>query len=141
MMADAHRIRLSRRIVAVSTFFASLVIFFGLASASNSSQEAAPSEEVLARGREVYVDQCQACHGSEGRGDGPAARFLDPKPRDFKSGEWVHAEDGTVEAIVTVIRGGIDDTGMTPFDELLTEEEITAVANFVLHVLATEQGS
>ena len=34
----------------------------------------------------LYLQQCAACHGERGRGDGPAARFLDPKPRDFRSG-------------------------------------------------------
>lgn len=35
------------------------------------------------RARELYDAKCRTCHGSGGRGDGPAARWLDPPPRDF----------------------------------------------------------
>lgn len=32
------------------------------------------------RGRQVYREYCMQCHGAMGRGDGPAASGLDPKP-------------------------------------------------------------
>ncbi len=34
-------------------------------------------------GRAYYLQNCTACHGIEGRGDGPRAYFIFPKPRDF----------------------------------------------------------
>src|SRR3990172_5633112 len=34
----------------------------------------------LARGREVYQASCASCHGSSGRGDGPAAGGRPPAP-------------------------------------------------------------
>ena len=37
----------------------------------------------LARGAEVYQAQCAQCHGSLGRGDGPAAAGLDPVPANL----------------------------------------------------------
>jgi high-affinity iron transporter len=37
----------------------------------------------LARGAEVFQANCASCHGSMGRGDGPAAAGLDPKPTDL----------------------------------------------------------
>jgi len=39
----------------------------------------------IERGTKVYKEYCVQCHGKEGRGDGPGARGLDPKPA-------VHAE-------------------------------------------------
>ena len=39
----------------------------------------------IERGTKVYKEYCVQCHGKEGRGDGPGARWLDPKPA-------VHAE-------------------------------------------------
>ena len=139
-MVGNHRIRWSRAVVGVAAVAAS-VTFWALAAASPVSQQGVPSEEVLERGRTVYTEQCQSCHGSEGHGDGPAARFVQPKPRDLSKGEWQYAEDGTVEAVSALIRDGIDDSPMTPFDEVLTDDEIRAVASFVVHVLVTEQGS
>jgi mono/diheme cytochrome c family protein len=41
------------------------------------------SPDVLALGQAVYAKQCTACHGPQGRGDGPAAYLLYPKPRNF----------------------------------------------------------
>ncbi len=35
------------------------------------------------RGRSLYAMNCIACHGATGRGDGPVAATLDPKPADL----------------------------------------------------------
>jgi mono/diheme cytochrome c family protein len=34
-------------------------------------------------GRELFVRYCASCHGTEGRGDGPAAGALQPPPNDL----------------------------------------------------------
>lgn len=44
------------------------------------------NKDLIALGRKVYQRRCVGCHGEQGDGDGPAARFLDPRPRDFTSG-------------------------------------------------------
>ena len=54
---------------------------------------AAPAEEVQGQleeaqeavrvGRQHFVRYCSACHGVEGRGDGPAAAALQPPPADL----------------------------------------------------------
>lgn len=36
--------------------------------------------------RQIYDKKCAPCHGAEGKGDGPGAAALDPKPRDFTRG-------------------------------------------------------
>jgi cytochrome c oxidase cbb3-type subunit 2 len=38
---------------------------------------------LVERGQEVYRQRCMGCHGEKGDGNGPAAAFLDPRPRDF----------------------------------------------------------
>ena len=104
------------------------------------SQEQEPDAAVLEQGQAVYEDQCQSCHGAEGKGDGPAARFLSPAPRDLSTGEFEYAEDATVEGLSAVIKGGIDDTPMTPFEGQLDDDQIAAVATYVLHTLVTDGG-
>jgi DMSO reductase family type II enzyme heme b subunit len=37
----------------------------------------------LEAGKKLYTRWCAQCHGDEGRGDGPAADFVYPRPRDF----------------------------------------------------------
>ena len=43
-------------------------------------------QEILKHGEDVYNNRCIGCHGAKGDGRGTAAKFLDPKPRDFTSG-------------------------------------------------------
>lgn len=40
----------------------------------------------LRESAEMYRQQCYHCHGVEGGGDGSTARFLDPRPRDYRKG-------------------------------------------------------
>ena len=42
-----------------------------------------PTEEALARGRELYATYCVTCHGESGAGDGVAGKALKPPPRSF----------------------------------------------------------
>lgn len=43
-----------------------------------------PAQAETEQGKVVYEKWCAQCHGDEGAGDGPAARYLLPRPRDFK---------------------------------------------------------
>ena len=46
------------------------------------------SPKLVALGKQVYSQQCIACHGAGGRGDGEAAYLLYPKPRDFVAAKY-----------------------------------------------------
>jgi cytochrome c oxidase cbb3-type subunit I/II len=48
-----------------------------------SVMHAPQTPRVLERGREVYLSRCVGCHGEKGDGNGPAAAFLEPRPRNF----------------------------------------------------------
>ena len=39
-------------------------------------------------GASVYRENCAACHGKEGHGDGETAKELKYKPRDFREGKF-----------------------------------------------------
>src|SRR5437867_1477669 len=45
-----------------------------------------PLTPVEQAGKLVYDQRCAACHGAKGQGDGSAAVWLYPKPRNFTSG-------------------------------------------------------
>jgi len=67
-----------------------LLLGFGGASPVVQGGAAAQDEEkVPARysdpssGKQMFRDYCAACHGMEGRGDGPVARFLRTAPADL----------------------------------------------------------
>ena len=40
------------------------------------------------KGKALYTAKCQACHGANGQGDGPAARALPKKPADMSQAEF-----------------------------------------------------
>jgi len=65
-----------------------------------AAQEANPiavSPEVLAKGKKLYEDNCQKCHGKGGKGDGPAAAALPPpKPADWTSAKVAAETDGEI---------------------------------------------
>ena len=81
--------------------------------------------ELIAKGKTTFLAQCQACHGAEGKGDGPAAAALNPKPRNFTSGYW--KQGGTPTQVFKTISGGISGTPMAPFSSLSLFDRWTLV--------------
>lgn len=56
--------------------------------------------EVLARGRQVYVNICSVCHGMRGEGDGPViGRF--PNPPSLQAARAKGLPDGQIVHIIT----------------------------------------
>ena len=55
-----------------------------------------PSVPVLAEARTLYTANCSPCHGDKGRGDGPAASGLTPKPADHSSSIVQGESDGSL---------------------------------------------
>lgn len=76
---------------------------------------------------ELYGRWCGACHGAEGRGDGPAARHLFPPPRDFHSENFRLVSTAnavpTLDDMLAVIRRGMPGTAMRAFDNLAEEQQ------------------
>ena len=55
-------------------------------SAEDKPPTATP--QLVSLGKQIYAQQCAACHGVNGRGDGEAAYLLYPKPRDFVAARY-----------------------------------------------------
>ena len=82
------------------------------------------------KGYKIYKEYCSVCHGDEGRGDGFAAKFLDPKPRDFTSGKYKIRSTTSLptdDDINRVITKGIPGTLMPAFKQDLDEQEISSL--------------
>jgi mono/diheme cytochrome c family protein len=96
-------------------------------------------------GSRVYRARCAVCHGVDGRGDGPAAGMLSPRPRDFTTGRYKFRSTPTgrlpaLEDVVTTTARGLRGTSMPGFADVLTPGEIDAVARHVL-ALAPQSAS
>ncbi|MDP4251199.1 MAG: cytochrome c [Bacteroidota bacterium] len=50
----------------------------------------------LKEGGAIYTANCTPCHGTKGKGDGPAAAALDPKPADHTSVALLSETDGSL---------------------------------------------
>jgi mono/diheme cytochrome c family protein len=88
-----------------------------------------PADDVsTARGSELFHINCSACHGAEGKGNGPVAAFLQKKkPADLTSPAVQFLSDG---AIFMVITNGMPGT-MPALNENLTVRERWDVVNFI----------
>lgn len=61
---------------------------------------------MLTKGQQVYTINCAPCHGASGKGDGPGAAALNPKPRDHTNREYMDVL--TDQKIADVVKmGGI----------------------------------
>jgi mono/diheme cytochrome c family protein len=54
---------------------------------------------------QVFSTRCATCHGYSGRGDGPGARALNPKPRSYTDPSW---QKSVTDAQIrkTIVEGG-----------------------------------
>jgi mono/diheme cytochrome c family protein len=86
----------------------------------------AANADSIAAGKNVYIKQCLSCHGTAGKGDGPASKDLNPKPHDLGAPAVVAQTDGALFWKITEGR-----KPMPTFDKLTTEEERWHVINYV----------
>lgn len=85
------------------------------------------SAESIARGRQIFAQDCAVCHGPEGRGDGVAAAALPQRPEDLsKLAPPPVFPDGVV---AYRIRNGVNM--MPAFKSALGENEIWDLLNFI----------
>lgn len=76
----------------------------------------------------IYSQQCAACHGPTGHGDGPAAQALSPPPIAFT--DATRAAQRTPLSLYEVISQGVPGTGMVSFSGL-SESDRWALAFYV----------
>jgi mono/diheme cytochrome c family protein len=65
----------------------------------------ASSPRVVAQGKKLAQVNCVSCHGANGKGDGPAAAALNPKPADWTSAKVQSETDGEIFWKITTGRG------------------------------------
>ncbi len=74
----------------------------------------------LARAATLYAEQCAACHGPQGRGDGPAAKGMDPPPANFHNAERMAQRDRY--GLYNTITLGVTGTAMQPYTGLSDDD-------------------
>jgi mono/diheme cytochrome c family protein len=84
-------------------------------------------------GQILYGQFCAVCHGVGGKGDGPTAAALDPRPADHTDAAYMGALSDA--QLYEVIEKGGAAVGksplMTPWGGVLTDEQIRDLVAFV----------
>ncbi|MDH3257804.1 MAG: cytochrome c [Nitrospinota bacterium] len=87
-------------------------------------------------GKLVYENNgCAVCHGSQGKGDGPLAGGLDPKPRDFTDLNVMSRISDM--SMYHAIKSGITDSAMPAWN--LPDEQIFDLIVYIKTFLANSQ--
>ena len=92
----------------------------------------------------AYIQHCSACHGKDGRGDGPAAVQLYPRPRDFVASPFRFASTGggqepLIAGLERTVSSGIPRSAMPGFGGVLEESVIAGLARYVLSLRSSGQ--
>jgi mono/diheme cytochrome c family protein len=88
-------------------------------------------ESPISKGKLLYTNYCAQCHGDKGEGNGPAARFLYPKPRNFTENQFrIVSTDNHIPSdrdLMQVITNGMPGSAMFPFAHLPEDERQSLV--------------
>ncbi len=90
---------------------------------------------VLTSGRMLYMRHCSHCHGTSGDGNGPTARYLTPKPRDYRNGVFKFTSTNDMSKVSRddlsrIVKYGIPGTYMPSF-LLMKDDEHHAIIEYV----------
>ena len=86
------------------------------------------SQPDIEQGQAIYQKHCVECHGTGGRGDGPRAALLAPRPGNLVSAATSTKTD---EELLEIIERGVARTAMRGWEKELTSEERRNVLAFV----------
>ena len=102
-------------------------------------------DKVAAGAKAIYDKRCAWCHGWEGAGDGPAAEFLNPRPRDFTAAVYKYksspydAPFPTDEDLIRTISDGLPGTSMPAWNDLLSDKEIRDLVTYIKGFAGVEE--
>ena len=122
--------------ILIRILFQGVLGIFIIIAVSKSVQVFAQSDEVVKAGKKIFDEKCWFCHGREGKGDGPVADYVVPRPRDFVTAlfKFRTTESGyppTDEDLIRTIKRGVPGTAMPTFKAFLNEEEIKQVIQYI----------
>jgi mono/diheme cytochrome c family protein len=117
------------------------VLFIFISSGSQNGLIGSPSPNYAqsastSLGKTMYEVKCARCHGLDGKGDGSAAGFLNPRPRDFTAGKYKlrSTESGSIptdEDLISTIKTGLHGTAMPDWEPFLHGDSLKAVVEYM----------
>src|SRR5262249_49103141 len=105
-----------------------------IAPATPVAEVLQPPNVTAPDGKQIHTNHCAQCHGDRGDGNGLAAPFLYPKPRNFGEAKvrlvLTNNAIPTDEDLMRVVTRGMPGSAMFPFGHL-PEEERKALVTYV----------
>ena len=84
------------------------------------------SAAALSSGKSIFESNCAACHASDG-GGGVGPNLTD----DY----WIHG--GSIQDVFKVVKYGVVEKGMIPWQDQLSPEEMQQVSSYILTLVGT----
>jgi mono/diheme cytochrome c family protein len=76
-----------------------------IANAQTTIKQVSPKPTVAMDGKTLYHDYCAVCHGTDGKGTGPAASAIKPSPTDLTQIARKNSGSFPEERILRIIQG------------------------------------
>lgn len=112
-LAEADRLSSERILLATNSIDEHNVVFV-------------TDEAALEKAKALYIQNCAACHAADGGGTvGP----------NLVDEYWIHG--GSIQDIFKVIKYGVQEKGMIPWQDKLSPEEIQNISSFILTLKGT----
>jgi putative copper export protein/mono/diheme cytochrome c family protein len=90
------------------------------------------ADSSITHGEALFAANCTACHGADGRGDGPGAKSLPVPPADLTAPHfWGHTEGDLFWYISHGIDAPSGAPAMPAFDKVLSSGDIWALIDFL----------
>lgn len=130
-----------RRILTTAAF---MMTACGCAPSQDGSATSRPAEfgfqqavttTLQQEGKAAYARHCVGCHGEQGDGNGPAAGFFDPLPRNFQKAKFKFSSTRSGQLprdadLRRTIKAGLKGSAMPPFD-LLPDRTVDALIAYI----------
>lgn len=106
----------------------------GSTAPAGSGATAAITPQARDAAADIFESRCVTCHGEDGRGDGPAASNLNPRPVDFHSHKWQKSiDDATIARAIVQGGSAVGVSGEMAANPDLADEP-AVVAALIAHV-------
>lgn len=135
----------ARRLADADTLAASQDLETEYAALMGAWRKANPDWDArLTEGAALYREHCASCHGEEGRGNGLAAPFLYPRPRDFTQEAYRYrsTQVGTLPLdgdLYRTLWRGLAGSSMPAWNQL-GDRQLWLLVDYVQHFLETIGG-
>jgi mono/diheme cytochrome c family protein len=94
----------------------------------NGESRAAQGKGNAGAGKQIYLESCQSCHGSTGKGDSDMAAYLTPPPANLASKATQTKTDAQLREIILEGRSG---TAMSSYEGTFGEAQLADLIAYI----------